>query len=279
MIYVTCTTRNRFWYSALTALSIAQGNWAGCFVHVLDDASDDNYAEAKEFLFLNMVSRGLIQRYERLPEQIGFCGGRELLVERFMNQNDFTHWFHLDDDILIAPHTLTDAMQDMRRVFRDEGVLQVYVNPWCNWKKWEGQYATVSKIGGACFLVPKVVIRKIGNPYEGQTDGEEANARWWRTLRKENIGNFIRWTNCYPCQHTGNVESTLFGHTPQWERFYAKDLRTEKLIEVPPFQMDELRAAIKSRKLNSYVARMNAACRIQIKLPAPGSLSNAGIRQ
>lgn len=278
MIYVTCTTRNRFWHSALTALAVAQINWNDCFFHVLDDASDDNYEEAKRFLFENMVARRIIHRYERLPEQIGFCAGRKLLVDRFMAQNSFSHWMHLDDDILIDQTTLRRALSDLQRVMGNAGVLQIYVNPWSSWKQWQGQFATVTKIGGACYLVPKIVFQKIGNPYEDQTDGEQANARWWATLRREEIGHFIRWTNCYPCQHTGNVDSTIFGHTPKWEQFYAKDLKTHNLIEVPPFRMRDLRAAVKARDLQTYVARMNVEGTIQLKLPAPGSLSQAGIR-
>lgn len=271
MIYVTLTTRNRFWHCALTALSLAQGTYKGCFVHVLDDASDDAFADAKQHLFDNLKRQDKINRFERLSERIGFCGGRELLVRRFFQQPQFTHWFHLDDDILLGPETVHRAVRDLNGPLAGKGILHVYANPWCDWKKAEGGFAKVRKIGGACYVITKHVLEKIGNPYTGQSDGEAANAAFWRHLARVGEPMHIRWKNPYLCQHTGNVESTIFGYTPTWESLYAKDFRTGNIVEVPPFQTAELRKAIKSRNLSGYVWRMNSACRVQVKLPAPGS--------
>jgi len=280
VIYVTCTTRNRFWHCALTALSVAQINRRSCFIHVLDDATDDMFQEAKTLMFENMVHRGLIQRYERVPKRIGFCAGRELLVNRFMGESWFTHWFHFDDDILIGPNTIQQAFRDVDGpVLERQGILHVFANPWCDWKPYKGDFAYVSKIGGACYIIPKPIMSKIGNPYAGQGDGEKANARFWRALNRVGVPMFTKWTNPYLCQHTGNVESTIFGHTPSWEAMYAKDFKTDRIVEVPPFRSNELRAAIKSRNLSGYTWRMGTACKIQVKLPAPGSEIGIEIRK
>lgn len=279
MIYVTCTTRNRFWHSALSALALANMQREGCFIHVLDDATDDEFAEAKRIMFEDLALRRLISRYERLPERVGFCGGRELLVNHFFNRSQFTHWFHLDDDILIGPATVKTALQDLEGPLERKGILHVYANPWCDYKASKGNFAYVTKIGGACYIVSKTVLQEIGNPYTGQTDGEKANARFWQSLRRKGHPMHVRWTNPYQCQHTGNVESTIFGHTPKWEAMYAKDFRTGNPVEVPPFRMGELRAAIKSRNLSGYTWRMNSACKTQVKLPAPGSQTGIEIRQ
>lgn len=269
MIYVTITTRNRFWHSALTMLSVVQSANKGCFIHVLDDASDDEMAETKRHLFTDLSLRRLVSRYEPLPERIGFCAGRELLVERFLNEPRFSHWFHLDDDILIGTRTILTAVQDLEGPLERKGLLHVYANPWAKWKPHVGHFAYVEKVGGACYVVSREVMEVIGNPYTGQTDGEKANARFWKLLHGAGHPMHIRWTNPYQCQHTGNVESTIFGHTPKWEALYAKDFKTGNLVEVPPFRMRDLRAAVKARRLSSYVVQMNATSRVKVKVPAP----------
>jgi len=280
MIYVTVTTRNRFWHSAMTALALAQIDSKGCFIHVLDDATDDAFQEAKKFMFEDLKYRGFIQRYERVPEKIGFCAGRELLVNRFLAEKRFSHWFHLDDDILIGPNTIQKAFRDVDGpLLERQGILHVFANPWCTYQPFKGEFATVTKIGGACYIIPKPVLLKVGNPYEGQTDGEKANARFWAALNRQGSPMFCRWTNPYLCQHTGNVESTIFGHTPTWEAMYAKDFKSGNIVEVPPFRTKELRAAVKSRNLSGYVWRVNTACKMKVKLPAPGSEIGIEIRQ
>ena len=278
MIYVTISTRNRFWHSALTAMSVANANWQGCFIHVLDDATDDDFAEAKEYLFNDLLLRNIIHRYEKLPEQIGFCRGRELMVNRFAAESRFLYWLHLDDDILIGPQTVQQALRDVQAAPMDNrAILHLYANPWAAWKPWAGPFARVTKIGGACYLIPKGVMLEIGNPYTDQTDGEKANAGFWQRAANAEIPMVIRWTQPYQCQHTGNVESTIFGHTPKWEAMYAKDFKTGNIIEVPPFRINELRSAIKGRNLSGYVWRANTACREKVKLPAPGS--QTGVRK
>lgn len=269
MIYITVTTRNRFWHSALTMLALVQSPNQGRFIHVLDDASNDEWAESKQHLLRNLLLRRLISRYDRMENRVGFCAGRATLVERFLSEPRFSHWFHLDDDILLGKQTIQKATNDLEGPLDGKGLLHVFANPWCRWKRNVGDFAYASTIGGACYVTNRETMQHIGNPYSGQTDGETANAGFWKRLQSAGLPMHIRWTNPYQCQHTGNVESTIFGHTPKWEAMYAKDFKTKTLVEVPPFRMRELRAAVKSRRLSSYVRQMNAQFRIKVKVPAP----------
>jgi len=255
----------------MTAIAVANVQHKGCFIHVLDDASDDGLREAKQHLFQDLQLRGLIHRYEALPKRIGFCAGRELLVDRLLRENRFTHWFHLDDDILIGNQTIQEAVADFEGPLNRQGIVHVYANPWAKWEKDHEHFATVSKIGGACFVVSRELMQNIGNPYKNQTNGEKANSVFWGMLKEAGYKMFIRWTNPYHCQHTGNVESTIFGFTPSWEPLYAKDHKSGKIVDVPPFLTEELRVAIRTRNLSGYAWRMNMRSKIPVKLPSPGS--------
>lgn len=269
MIYVTVSTRNRFWHSSLTALSLANANLTGCFVHVLDDASDDEYVDARTELYENLLQRKVIHRYDALKANIGFCSVRELFVDHFLRQSRFSHWLHIDDDIIFSEQAINRAFKEYMAYMFNRGVLHLYVNPWCRLVKRFGPFAEVGSIGGASFIVPKRTLEIIDNPYTNQTDGEKANAEFWRRLAEAKLPMYAKWTRCYPFQHTGNVESTIFGHTPQWEDLYAKDLLTGQIINVPPFSMKELRIAVRAGKLSSYAWRSMSRFKNPIKLPAP----------
>lgn len=277
MVYVTLTTRNRFWHCALTALAVANGNWRGCFIHVFDDGSDDDFADAKRFLFTDLLNRGVIHRFSRVENKIGFCKGREELVDNLMEESRFLYWLHLDDDILLGPQTGLQAATDMQSSLDNRALLHLYANPWAKWTAWKGPFAKVTKIGGACFLIPRHLMAEVGNPYRGQDDGEKANADFWARVAQADAPMVIRWTQPYQCQHTGNVESTIFGHTPKWEGLYAKDFKTGRIVEVPQFPMAELRQCVKGKTLAGYVWKANANARVKVKLPAPGS--QTGIRK
>lgn len=272
MIYVTVSTYNRFWHAALGMLSLSQRSYKNCFVHVLDDASDDRFAEAKDEMLVDLHNRGLIQRYERPATRAGFCRGRERFVHQLLKIESFTHWFHMDDDIVIGDRTIEQAVHDMQGPCKNNGLLHVYMNPWSKPARIDGTpFAKVHRIGGACFIVPRHVMLRVGNPYVGQTDGEKANAAFWKTLHRLGFAMYARYTQPYECQHVGNVDSVLFGHTPHWESQYAKDHATNKLVEVPRFPMAGLRQAVKSRNLSAYATEVNTACSIRVKLPLPGS--------
>jgi len=279
MIYVTCTTRNRFWHSALTALSIINSNCTDCFIEVIDDASSGKWSNAKHCMFLDLAERGLVQSYTKFSQKLGFCRGREFLIQRFLSEDSFTHWFHLDDDILIGQGVIQQAVEDLEVPLAGQGLLHVYANPWCTYSPTVGPFATVTKIGGACFLVKKDLLVKLGqNPYTNQTNGEEANARWWASLRRSGYSMFIRWTKPYQCQHTGNVDSTIFGYTPSWESLFAKDLRTGRIVDVKPFPLDRLRRAIKSRDLSAYVRSQNVICSQSLRLCTQETKTEHSIR-
>lgn len=260
-------------------LSIAQGDWQGFFLHVLDDASDDFFAKCKTELLEDLLNRKVIHRYDRLEEQAGFCRGREMIVNRFLSEPLFRAWLHLDDDLLVGEHFGQAAISDLFKGLDGRSLLHLYINPWSKWNTVENTpFAKVTKIGGAAFAISREAMLKVGNPYVGETDGEKANAKFWGLLRAAGIPMMLRRVNPHPCQHTGNVESVIFGHTPTWEHLYATNPVTKRIIEVPPFKMDELRKHIKARNLSGYVWRANTACRVKIKLPLPGSIFPTEIR-
>ena len=248
-------------------LALVRSKLDGCFIHVLDDASDDEHSEDKRQLCLALEIKGVVHRYERRPVQQGFCSGRELLANRFLQQSRFHVWFHLDDDILVGPTVICRAVADLGISCNNRGWLEVFNNAWLKPDNLNMEFSSVPKAGCACFAVHRETMKIIGNPYTGYTDGEKCHTDLWGKLADLKLPHLIRVKNPYACQHTGNVESVIFGRTPSWEHLFARDFKSKAVIQVPPFDHKALRAAIKSGKLEDFTRAANYQLGNRIRLP------------
>lgn len=249
------TTKNRFWHFSLTVLALINAETKGCFIHVLDDETTE---QDKGPLVENLKERGLVHRYDRLSPSLGFCNTRKVLYERFMSIDRFTHWLHMDDDIVIGPDVIKRASLEYDAQLK-EGVLLLFVNAWSKLNGGiKGQFRGVHHGGYAAFYVSKDTLRKFEQfPYSTTDDGETANDRFTRWLREYRMDLYAQAQIPYAVQHTGNMHSVLFGFKPNFENLWARHPRTGAVIEVPGFNIGNLRHQIKRGTLEQYVRGVN----------------------
>jgi hypothetical protein len=246
-------------------LSLVNSGTPRCFVHVIDDGSDEDVSD-RSIMFNDMIERKLIHRYDKLDKSIGFCRVREILADSFLKVNRFHYWFHTDDDMLYGEHVVETSYHDYNTHMQGKGLLHIFPNPWCQPKRpFRGPLAEVPKAGGCVFLLSKNTLKNsYGNPYKDQTDGEGANARFWSNLKSNGFSTSINVVDPYEIQHTGNVNSVIFGQKPQWEPLWHKRFDTGQIVDVSGHSIHLLREALRLKTFDQYVKSSNS--RYPIKL-------------
>jgi len=200
--------------------------------------------------------------------QGGFVRSREHLVDYFLhNESEYTHWIHLDDDMLVGyDHSLTRALEDyVNNVVDVGGLLVLFLNSWSRPSIPLVNYGPLQKIkyvGAPAFVISRTTINRIGgNPYttcrtkrkNGCPDGEAANAWFWNKLKKYNMSLLSNTNQAYSLQHLANSHSLIFGRQPSWENLWAtnrnsnsnKKQRQKTLVTVPPYELKQVQHAVR----------------------------------
>mmetsp|Transcript_27073 Transcript_27073/g.69675 ORF Transcript_27073/g.69675 Transcript_27073/m.69675 type:complete len:468 (-) Transcript_27073:391-1794(-) len=261
-VFMSLTTCNRFWHAALTLLTFintALPKGTRRVVYVIDDASDDKFAASKRELLHDLKRRGLIQKLEMSPRRMGFIKVRERVVDSFF-ESGCSHWFHTDDDILLSPDCVWRPIMEME-TFVGPSLNFVFVNSWCKPKPLPvggSPMTTLEYAGGASFVVSRSALEKIGNIYKGlQVENEETNRIFWTTLHRNGIPTVTNLVQPYRCQHVGNIESVIYGETPNWENLFAVNHRTGEYLPVDGFDFAKLRQSIRTHQLHLLLQEKN----------------------
>lgn len=268
MIYLTITTRNRFWHCALSLLALVNSRRPEAFVHLVDDATGDGSREAKTSLVDDLIDRGIINRADWRGQRGGYNASLCTFCAQFL-AGDFTHWVHLDDDLVYAAETLEAVLADLDR-FAPRDLLFVFVNRWCQpGAAIEGTpLRTVPRAGGAGFALARGALASVGNPFDPTRDPLAPLRGYWHdTLAAAGSRRVIRYDQPYRVQHTANDRSLIFGHDPSIEHLWSVDYRTGKLIDVPEFPTYELRSALAGGYLDEFTRAANDRLPHKIKLP------------
>ena len=266
MIYFTVSTKNRYAHAALTMLSLINASIPNVYIHVIDDASTED-KDHKDKLFNDLVSRGLISKYESLKESIGFCKIRARFFNNFSKLESFQYWIHIDDDFVFDADVFTTVLKDYDQYLDNFGILNIFANPWASFAdKFYGKLRQVTKIGWAAFIVSKKTTRLISNVYDTIDDGEAANAALMKECIGKNIPVTIKYYDPYKIQHTGNSISVIFGYRSSWENMWAKDFTTNKIVKFNFCSFDQLRIYLKSRNLLNLVKSLNLQKPIRLLL-------------
>jgi len=299
-VLLSTATRNRFWHHALSTLSLLEGvrrarleepsqaprvafEW-----HVLDDASDQN-VDDKDAMVQDLVERGYISNYTRLPRPAGTVRVLGHFVDVFLERPELEYWLHCDDDVLVGPTTLLRAVRDYHRDLaghrrgssrRGGGVLAIFVNSWLDEQLSTappafGPYAIAPFLGGASYIVDRASLVATGNPWtrginaDQRISPHEAHVLWFqRLLPEQGFKIWVRFEEPYQCQHLANVNTLNFGKQPDWEPMWALDHRTKRIVEVDGYSSVELRAALWSggAMFRDFVTSRNAEAAEPLRL-------------
>lgn len=135
-VYVSVMTYNRYAISTLSMITLVRAfeelrrHHNKVFVHVYDDASTE-HAPEKRALVEDLMTRGIIQKYDVNRERLGNLQQREQCMNEFLQNEQFSHWIYTDDDLLFGPEVFVRALADYTNHLSTEGgVLLTYTNSW-----------------------------------------------------------------------------------------------------------------------------------------------------
>ena len=293
---ISVITRDRFWRHALSTLSLLASveharqelpnlvlEW-----HLIDDASSKSDGKKKQAMVQDLVQRGKITNFTKMPRHLGTVRVLSVAFETFLARSDLDFLLHCDDDILMGRRTVARALGDyMADHWKGQaeggGLLALFVNSWLDDQLSRapafGAYAAAPFLGGAAYVVDRRTVLATGNPWaqaiaaNSKVTPHEAHVFWLRhLLPSKSLRIWVRWRKPYECQHLGNVNTLNFGRQPEWEPMWAIDHETKRIVEVAGFNSLHVRAALwADRKLlPDYVASLNAAASVPLHLPEPG---------
>ncbi len=272
MIYLSLSTKNRFWNFALTMLCLANADRpANLRVMVYDDHTDDGSQDAKRVLVDDLRDRVFGDRaieYFRSDRQYGYNTLFYIFMSYPRELPEITHWFHLDDDLCFAPDTLVRMLADYDRWLR-RGALYGFVNAWQNFLRGHcnGPLHHVRELGGCMFLMSRATALSIRDVFSTPEKQRGRHEEMWAELRRLKETQACRIEQPYQVQHTANADSMLWGKKPQWRDAWSKHLRTGELIDVPGYPIAELRAAVDGGRLEQFVRAANERAKVKIVTP------------
>ena len=206
------------------------------------------------------------------PGGNGFVASRERLVDAFLTLDgkSYSHWLHLDDDMLIgsgmgkAKNAFGRALFEYSTYRPGGGILALFLNSWATpAKKQEftshGPLVECEYFGAPAFIIDRTSLEQAGggenlNPYthcrrvdpKGCEDGEAANREFWKLLKSNGMALLSNMYDPYPVQHLANTRSLIFGKKPgwfglfAWDRNFAAAAAPGAFVAVPPFQTDDI---------------------------------------
>jgi len=269
MIYCTISTKDRFWNFALTMLCLANAERpAGLYVEVYDDASGE-LQPARADLLADLVVRDIVQNVTWQRPGRGYNAAFDAFLQRLAGDATITHWLHLDDDLCFSADTLVRLVADYDR-WLARGCLYGFVNAWQNFLRGHcnGPLWKVRELGGCAFVMSRATALTIRDVFATAAGRAGRHEEMWAVLRRERETLACNRDEPYLMQHTANAESMLHGRQEGWRDAWSRDLRTGELIDVPPYGVTELRAAVDAGQLEQFVRDANERAAVPVTLPA-----------
>ena len=223
--------------------------WLVVFVGPVDTA----LWEVLEHVQRNAGFRVLLEK----SDKVGFVASREYLADHFLNdthhlidnkiaRQPYSHWIHLDDDMLLGSgmgvqrNPLYRGLSDYEQHGGHMGLLVLYLNNhvsglFSHYSKHValpryGPLAGLDYAGAPAFIVNRATLDHIGkregesNPYtlckakdvKHCPEGETANFFWWDLLRTHGLPLLSNVCDAYPVQHLANTHSLIHGYQKGW---------------------------------------------------------------
>jgi len=274
MILVTCSTYRRFWHLALTMLCLANADRpSGCEIEVVDDGTPDDEWGKKFELLRDLHERRTIDGFKRLPPGTGKKNRMfGAWMKRVIDDPRIELWLHLDDDLCFSADVLARAVDDFR-TYLGRGLLYIFVNCWrdvlaahkislCNGPLWH-----VHELGGAAWCMSRSALLAVGNVFDTPEQQAGREEVLWGKLRAAQEALCFNRDRPYNLQHTANAESLLSGHQEAWRNLWSHDVRSGEIVDVPPYGIGRLRAAVDGGWLESFVRNANELAKVKIVLP------------